>query len=230
MFKNDISFTQSHPLSKKEKKEIFKSLNGLFNEEYLNYMTTNFKDMSIHKGNIQNKKRNVIFEGSNPILFEYDKEVYYPTVYLLQMFNAALCQNIIKNCAVIYDATVEFIINGADLMLKGVINRNDLKNNDIMFKLNDLFYVQTETGHICAVGIALMDKKLMNIDQPSGKFLRILHKIGDSLYNYGNKKELKPLIEQKKVNIINNNENEKQGNNEETKKVEVEGELKEKNK
>jgi len=230
MFKNDISFTQSHPLSKKEKKEIFKSLKGLFNEEYLNYMTTNFKDMSIHKGNIQNKKRNVIFEGGNPILFEYDKEVYYPTVYLLQMFNAALCQNIIKNCAVIYDATVEFIINGADLMLKGVINRNNLKNNDIMFKLNDLFYVQTETGHICAVGIALMDKKLMNIDQPSGKFLRILHKIGDSLYNYGNKKELKPLIEQKKVNIINNNENEKQDNNEETKKVEIEGELKEKNK
>ena len=209
MFKNDISFTQSHPLSKKEKKEIFKTLKNLFNEEYLNYMLNNFKDMSIHKGNIQNKKRNVIFEGNNPILFEYDKELYYPTVYLLQMFNAGLCLNIIKNCALIYDATVEYIVNGADLMLKGVINRKDIKENERPFKLSDLFYVQTETGHICAVGIALMDKITMNVDQPSGKFLKILHKIGDSLYNIGNKKELKPLIEQKKIeiNIPNENDN-----------------------
>ena len=209
MFKNDISFTQSHPLSKKEKKEIFKTLKNLFNEEYLNYMLNNFKDMSIHKGNIQNKKRNVIFEGNNPILFEYDKELYYPTVYLLQMFNAGLCFNIIKNCALIYDATVEYIVNGADLMLKGVINRKDIKENEKPFKLSDLFYVQTETGHICAVGIALMDKITMNVDQPSGKFLKILHKIGDSLYNIGNKKELKPLIEQKKIeiNIPNENDN-----------------------
>ena len=215
MFKNDISFTQSHPLSKKEKKEIFKSLKNQFNEEYLNYMLTNFKDMSIHKGNIQNKKRNVIFEGTNPVLFEYDKEVYYPTVYLLQMFNAGLCQNIIKNCSLIYDATVEYIVNGADLMLKGVINRNEIKNNDIIFKLNDLFYVQTISGHICAVGISLMDKKLMNITQPSGKFLKILHKIGDSLYNVGSKKEMKPLIEPKKVDIINYIENDKSEDNKE---------------
>ena len=207
MFKNDISFTQSHPLSKKEKKEIFKTLKTLFNEEYLNYMLNNFKDMSIHKGNIQNKKRNVIFEGNNPILFEYDKELYYPTVYLLQMFNAGLCFNIIRNCALIYDATVEYIVNGADLMLKGVLNRKDIKNNEKPFKLSDLFYVQTETGHICAVGIALMDKITMNVDQPSGKFLKILHKIGDSLYNIGNKKELKPLIEQKKIEINISDEN-----------------------
>ena len=222
MFKNDISFSQSHPLSKKEKKEIFKSLKNLFNEEYLNFMTTNFKDMSIHKGNIQNKKRNVIFEGNNPILFEYDKELYYPSVYLLQMFNAGLCENIIKNCALIYDATVEYLVNGADLMLKGVINRYEIKNNEKMFKLSDLFYVQTETGHICAVGVALMDKKTMNIDQPSGKFLRILHKLGDSLYNCGNKKELKPLIEQKKIEINNHigNDNKEEDKKEEDKKEE----------
>ena len=221
MFKNDISFSQSHPLSKKEKKEIFKSFKNLLNEEYINFMTTNFKDMSIHKGNIQNKKRNVIFEGNNPILFEYDKELYYPSVYLLQMFNAGLCENIIKNCALIYDATVEYLVNGADLMLKGVINRYEIKNNEKMFKLSDLFYVQTETGHICAVGVALMDKKTMNIDQPSGKFLRILHKLGDSLYNCGNKKELKPLIEQKKIDINNHIGNDKK---EEDKKEEEKNE------
>ena len=212
MFKNDISLNQSHPLSKKEKKEIFKSLKNIFKEEYLNIMLSSFKDMSIHKGNIQNKKRNVIFEGSNPILFEYDKELYYPSIYLLQLFNAGIGENIIQNCALIYDATVEYIVNGADLMLNGVINRSDIKNSERTFKLGDLFYVQTNTGLICGVGTAMTDKKILDISK-GGKLLRILHKIGDSLYNLGIKKELKPLIEQKKVEIMNK-EDEKEENEE----------------
>ena len=212
MFKNDISLNQSHPLSKKEKKEIFKSLKNIFKEESLNIMLSSFKDMSIHKGNIQNKKRNVIFEGSNPILFEYDKELYYPSIYLLQLFNAGIGENIIQNCALIYDATVEYIVNGADLMLNGVINRSDIKNSERTFKLGDLFYVQTNTGLICGVGTAMTDKKILDISK-GGKFLRILHKIGDSLYNLGIKKELKPLIEQKKVEIMNK-EDEKEENEE----------------
>ena len=216
MFKNEINFTQSHPLSKKEKKEIFKSLKNIFKEEYLNIMSNSFKDLTIHKGNIQNKKRNVIFEGSNPILFEYDKEVYYPTVYLLQLFNAGIGENIIENFALIYDATVEYIINGADLMLKGVINRENIKNNDKLFKLGDLFYIQTVTGYICGVGTSLVDKKLMNLDT-GGKFLRVLHKIDDSLYNLGDKKELKPLIEQKKIEFEDKKENVEEKNIEEIK-------------
>ena len=219
MFKNDISLNQSHPLSKKEKKEIFKSLKNIFKEEYLNIMLSSFKDMSIHKGNIQNKKRNVIFEGSNPILFEYDKELYYPSIYLLQLFNAGIGENIIPNYALIYDATVEYIENGADLMLNGVINRNDIKNSEKSFKLGDLFYVQTNTGLICGIGTAMTDKKIMEVGQ-GGKFLRILHRIGDSLYNLGIKKELKPLIEPKKVEI-ENKEQEKEEKEEEGEKNEI---------
>jgi len=228
MFKNEINFTQSHPLSKKEKKEIFKSLKNIFKEEYLNIMSNSFKDLTIHKGNIQNKKRNVIFEGSNPILFEYDKEVYYPTVYLLQLFNAGIGENIIENFALIYDATVEYIINGADLMLKGVINRENIKNNDKLFKLGDLFYIQTVTGYICGVGTSLIDKKLMNLDT-GGKFLRVLHKIDDSLYNLGDKKELKPLIEQKKIEFEDKKENIEEIKNEINEENKKEDEKKENN-
>ena len=216
MFKNEIIFTQSHPLSKKEKKEIFKSLKNIFKEEYINIMISTFKDLSIHKGNIYNKKRNVIFEGSNPILFEYDKELYFPTIYLLQLFNAGIGENIIPNCAIIYDATVEFIINGADLMLNGVINRENIKNSDKYFKLGDLFYIQTNTGNICGIGTALIDKKIMDITQ-GGKFLKVLHKLEDSLYNLGIKKELKSLIEPKKIE----NENKKDEINEKEEKKEV---------
>ena len=224
MFKNDISLNQSHPLSKKEKKEIFKSLKNIFKEEYLNIMLSSFKDMSIHKGNIQNKKRNVIFEGSNPILFEYDKELYYPSIYLLQLFNAGIGENIIPNYALIYDATIEYIENGADLMLNGVINRNEIKNSEKTFKLGDLFYVQTNTGLICGIGTAMTDKKIMEVGQ-GGKFLRILHRIGDSLYNLGIKKELKPLIEPKKVEI-ENKEQEKEEKEKEGEKNEIKEEEK----
>ena len=229
MFKNDISLNQSHPLSKKEKKEIFKSLKDIFKEEYLNIMISSFKDMSIHKGNIQNKKRNIIFEGQNPILFEYDKEQYYPTIYLLELFNAGIGHNIIQNCALIYDATVEYIINGADLMLKGVLNRNVIKNSEKNFKLGDLFYVQTNTGYICGIGTAMTDKKIMDVNQ-GGKFLRILHKVGDSLYNLGIKKELKPLIEQKKLeNEIKNEQPEEKEEKNEIKNEEEKTDEKEEN-
>ena len=236
MFKNEIAFTQSHPLSKKEKKEIMKSLktHSGFKEEYVDLMMKSLNDMTIHKGNIQNKKRNVIFEGNNPILFEYDKEFYYPTIYLLQMFNAGIGYNIIKNCALIYDATTEYLINGADLMLKGVVNRKEIKNNEQKFRLNDLFYVQSESGFIVAIGTSLVDKNTMNIDQPSGKFLRIIHKLEDSLYNSGSKKDLKPIVEQIKIENKKDDvkeEEPKEDNNEENKKEESkEGDKKEENK
>ena len=45
MFKNEINFTQSHPLSKKEKKEIFKSLSSNYDDEYIKYIISNFKSL-----------------------------------------------------------------------------------------------------------------------------------------------------------------------------------------
>ncbi len=223
MFKNEINFTQSHPLSKKEKKEIFKTLSLKYEDEYIKYMISNFNELSIQKGNIQNKKRNVLFNGNNPILFEIDKDKYIPTVYLLQYFNLGLGINLIKNVCIIYDATVEYILNGADLMLKGVINRNQIKNSERNFGLEDIFYVQTQSGKIVAVGCSLVDKNLMNIEQPSGKFLKIIQRIGDSLWNIGCKKEIPHLdipINNTYINdyINNNNEDIKEDNNDEEKK------------
>ena len=224
MFKNEINFSQSHPLSKKEKKEIFKTLSLKYEDEYIKYMISNFNELSIQKGNIQNKKRNVLFNGNNPILFEIDKDKYIPTVYLLQYFNLGLGINLIKNVCIIYDATVEYILNGADLMLKGVINRNQIKNSERNFGLEDIFYVQTQSGKIVAIGCSLVDKNLMNIEQPSGKFLKIIQRIGDSLWNIGCKKEIPHLdipINNTYINdYINNNNNEdiKEDNNDEEKK------------
>ena len=130
MFKNEISYTNSHQISKKERKEICSCLSIKYDKTYVEYININFKNMSIQKGNIQNHKRNVVLHENNPILFEYDIKYYMPTVYLLQNFNFGIGKNIIKNVCIIYDETVSYILNGADLMLKGVLNRAEIKNSD----------------------------------------------------------------------------------------------------
>ena len=204
MFKNEISYTNSHQISKKERKEICSCLSIKYDKTYVEYINLNFKNMSIQKGNIQNHKRNVVLHENNPILFEYDIKYYMPTVYLLQNFNFGIGKNIIKNVCVIYDETVSYILNGADLMLKGVLNRTEIKNSDKNFSLNELFYVQTVSGAIVALGITLVSKETMNVDNPTGKFLRILHRVGDSLWNIGNKKELPVVqIQQEETKVTN---------------------------
>lgn len=191
MFKNSLTFTQSHILSKKEKKEIISSLlnNIIYDKRIINYISNNFKEIIIKKANISNKKRNIIFYENNPIFFEYEKDSYYPTLFILQYFNMDIGKNLIKNFCLIYTDTTKFIINGADLMLKGIINRNLF--NNINFNLGDLFYVQTEKGEIVAIGTCLMSSNTINLNSPSGKFLKILHKKEDSLYNLGNENSIK---------------------------------------
>jgi hypothetical protein len=53
--------------------------------------------------------------------------------------------DLIKNISFIYDETDSFLENGADLMLKGVLNKEDIKKNR-NFKLNELFSVATVSG------------------------------------------------------------------------------------
>lgn len=200
MFKSEISFTNSHQLSKKERKDICNNLLIKYDKDYVEYINLNFKNMSIQKGNIQNHKRNVVLYENNPILFEYDIKYYIPTVYLLQYFNFGPGNNLFKNVCIIYDETVSYLLNGADLMLKGVLNREKIKKSEKNFTLGELYYIQTVSGSIVGLGVTTVSKETMNIDNPTGKFLKIIHRIGDSLWNIGNKKVLEPLpIPQKNV-------------------------------
>lgn len=200
MFKSEISFTNSHQLSKKERKDICNNLLIKYDKDYVEYINLNFKNMSIQKGNIQNHKRNVVLYENNPILFEYDIKYYIPTVYLLQYFNFGPGNNLFKNVCRIYDETVSYLLNGADLMLKGVLNREKIKKSEKNFTLGELYYIQTVSGSIVGLGVTTVSRETMNIDNPTGKFLKIIHRIGDSLWNIGNKKVLEPLpIPQKNV-------------------------------
>jgi predicted ribosome-associated RNA-binding protein Tma20 len=141
MFKHELTSSQSNLLSKKEKKDLLKKLGIFYNTECVQYMQNNFNGtMTSFKIAIGNSKKRIIFYEGNPVFFEYDNDTFYPTVYLLNQF-----PELIKKIAVIYDETDKYLDNGADLMLKGVINREDIKKN-VPFKLNELFAVITMSG------------------------------------------------------------------------------------
>lgn len=139
MFKNEIIITQSYVLSKQEKKEIAKILTKSYDAKHVDYVFKNFQNLSFHK-NSANKKR-ILFSDNTPIFFEFDLDVFYPTVYLLNMLPNFMQE---KKCY-IYDQTDSFLSNGADLMLKGIINRDEIKKNT-KFRLNDIFCVETLSG------------------------------------------------------------------------------------
>lgn len=139
MFKNEIIITQSYVLSKKEKKEIAKLLSKTYDPKHVDYIFKNFQNLSFHK--ISGNKKRLIFCDNNPIFFEFNMDVFYPTIYLLNMLPNFMQE---KKCY-IYDETDGYLANGADLMLKGIINREEIKKN-VKFKLNDIFCVETLSG------------------------------------------------------------------------------------
>ena len=139
MFKKEFNVTQSYTLSNKEKKDILKKLRNLDNGIFIDYIQSNFSPMTMEKTSL-NKMRILRYEN-NPIFFEYLENQFLPTIYLLNTFPC-----LIKKICLIYDETDSYLENGADLMLKGVLNRAELKKTS--FHLNEVFAVLTTNGYI----------------------------------------------------------------------------------
>jgi predicted ribosome-associated RNA-binding protein Tma20/translation initiation factor 1 (eIF-1/SUI1) len=197
MFKNTITTTQSYLMSKKEKKDLSKKLNLVYDIDAITYIINKFHELYIFKTNL--KKRIITYQG-DPIFFEMDNDLFYPTVYLLNYF-----PNLMKKICIIYDETDNYLENGADLMLKGVLNREQIKKDN--FRLNDIFSVIIVSGIVTSLGETVVSGTTMNIQNPSGKFLRIIHRFNDQLWNFGTKKIPKPIEIQTNNTYINNYDN-----------------------
>ncbi len=139
--KNEIIPTQLYILSKKDKKDFMKLFKSQYNQEIVEFIFNTFDKIQISKISLENSKKRIMCYENNPIFFEYTNDLFYPTVYLLNMF-----PDIMTKKAIIYEETDSYLANGADLMLKGVLNREEIKNKG-SFKLGDAFYVQTITGY-----------------------------------------------------------------------------------
>ncbi|MBI4918902.1 RNA-binding protein [archaeon] len=144
-------------LSKSEVKELNVKLKELYNlEEFFNK-----KDILILEDNLIKK--------DNELLFFYHENNPVPTLKLLMK------NNFLKKITVDMGA-VKFVINGADIMRKGI------KKIDETIKKGDYVTVIDEThSKPLAVGVALLNYAEMQ-KQTEGKSIQNIHRVGDELW------------------------------------------------
>ena len=84
MFKNEISTTQSYVLSKKEKKDLSKRLNQLYNVENIAHIMNKFPELYIFKTNCTSISHllNLTCDQKKYILSTYPFFIIYFTKYI----------------------------------------------------------------------------------------------------------------------------------------------------
>ena len=113
----------------------------------------------------------IILINSEPCFFYYEKRL----VFTLQGINRFKP----KSKYVIVDmGAVKFVTNGADVMAPGIID----VDKEILE--NDIVWICDEKNHKpLAVGFALISSSDM-INQKKGKAIKIIHYVGDNLWNF----------------------------------------------
>lgn len=206
MFKKQFQTSSTNVLSKADRKEFYnKKIKNSFlnNTELIEQYLFEYKWYVVKLSGI--KKYFIMTCINNekiPLFFEYDKDVFYPTVYTLN-----LIPDLIKDrICLIYPETNLYLENGADLMIKGILNFDIIKS--LKFNLGNLFkvciYDDTCINKCTAIGISLTSSNLINSLNEKGKFLSIVHIINDEMFNYGNKVILPSLIVNNEDKLNNN--------------------------
>ena len=114
-----------------------------------------------------------IFVGGEPLLFRIEGKVF-PTV------KGALKLNPARRRVVVDPGAVQFIINGADIMGKGIVEA------DQSIKVGDLvIIVEKAHGKALAIGRALMTG--IEMVGKAGKAVKSIHHVGDDLWKFEQK-------------------------------------------
>ncbi len=114
-----------------------------------------------------------IFVDGEPLLFRIEGKVF-PTV------KGALKLNPARRRVVVDPGAVQFIINGADIMGKGIVE------SDQSIRVGDLvIIVEKAHGKALAIGRALMTGNEMV--GKAGKAVKSIHHVGDELWKFEQK-------------------------------------------
>ncbi|MCK5581889.1 MAG: RNA-binding protein [Candidatus Omnitrophica bacterium] len=158
-----LKFRRRHRLKRKEVKNLLKNLFDAFNTplpittENIEIAVTDFEYEIIF---IENKLTGFIFE-EKPFLTLRGILEYRPT----------------QRSVTVDMGAIKFVSNGADVMAPGIVDA------DRTITSGDLVWVKDERHHQpLAVGEALMSGSEM-IDADSGKAVKMIHHIGDELWN-----------------------------------------------
>ena len=152
-----------HRLKDKDSRYILKELKENF--ENINFK----KNLSFEIGEVEGI--NFIFINDDPCFFYYDGKIIF-TLLGLKKFKP------INKFVIVDMGAVKFVTNGADVMAPGIVNA-------------DKKIVENEQVWVCdernkkplAIGIALMTGEQM-IKEKKGKSIRIIHYVGDSIWNF----------------------------------------------
>ena len=152
-----------HRLKTKDIKKILFDLRLIFDCDFFDIKS------SVEIGDLENQK--LVFVDDEPSLMYYQNNVFF-TLHGLNKYKPK------SNFVVVDRGAVKFVTNGADVMAPGIVDADEKINE------NDLVWICDETHRKpLAVGVALMSGKGMTKEK-SGKSVKIIHHVGDSLWNF----------------------------------------------
>jgi PUA-domain protein len=146
----------------KDIKKIIGDLEKTFNEFFP------LEKSSIETGEVD-KQKVILVDNTVCFLFYNDKIVF--TLYGINKFKPK------KNFVVVDMGAIKFLVNGADVMVPGIVDA------DKAIKEKDQVWICDEKNKKpLAVGIALISGEQM-IKDSKGKAIKIIHYVGDALWS-----------------------------------------------
>ena len=151
-----------HRLKRKEVRDIQNKLKETFTCDFFD------GEASVETGNVEGIE--IIFVDDEPCFMIYENKI----IFLLKGIYKYKPK---ENFVVVDMGAVKFVTNGADVMSPGII---DADENIIE---GDQVWICDEKHHKpLAVGIAMMNGKQM-ISERQGKSVKIIHYVGDFIWN-----------------------------------------------
>ena len=151
-----------HRLKRKEVKGIQNKLKETFTCDFFD------EEVSVETGDVKGIK--IVFVDDEPCFMIYENEIIF-ILHGLYRYKPK------ENFVVVDMGAVKFVTNGADVMSPGIV---DADENIIE---GDQVWICDEKHHKpLAVGIAIMNGKQM-ISESQGKSVKIIHYVGDVLWN-----------------------------------------------
>ena len=126
------------------------------------------EEVSVETGNVEGIK--IIFVDDEPCFMVHENKIVF-TLHGLRRYKPK------ENFVVVDMGAVRFVTNGADVMSPGIV---DADENIVE---GDQVWICDEKHHEpLAVGVAIMNGERM-ISEEKGKSVRIIHYVGDMLWN-----------------------------------------------
>jgi len=146
----------------------------IFQNELKNYYDDNFFNKKSFVEIAESEGLNIIFVDNEPDFMLYKNKIFF-TLHGLNRYKPN------KKFVVVDMGAVKFVANGADVMAPGIV---DAERS--ISKFDPVWICDEKHRKPLAVGIAIMNSEEM-INKNKGKAVRIIHYVGDDIWNFTSK-------------------------------------------